>query len=68
VLVIILPAGFEDPTRTDPVLQALDVVQRGDVVLLDAAGVGGAMAYNTVLSAQTVIDELVPQLADAIGG
>jgi iron complex transport system substrate-binding protein len=63
VLVVILPEGFEDPTVTDPVLQALDVVQRGDVVVLDAADVGGAMAYNTVLSAPTVVDELVPQLA-----
>jgi len=67
VLVVILPEGFEDPTATDPVLQALDVVRRGDVVLLDAADVGGAMAYNTVLSAPTVIDELVPQLAEALG-
>ncbi|HET6394798.1 MAG TPA: ABC transporter substrate-binding protein [Blastococcus sp.] len=67
VLVVILPEGFEDPTTADPVLQTLDVVQRGDVVLLDAADVGGAMAYNTVLSAPTVIDELVPQLAEALG-
>jgi iron complex transport system substrate-binding protein len=66
VLVVILPEGFEDPTTTDPVLQALDVVQRGDVVVLDAADVGGAMAYNTVLSAPTVVDELVPQLAEVL--
>jgi len=66
VLVVILPQGFEDPTTTDPVLQALDVVRRGDVVLLDAADVGGAMAYNTVLSAPTVIDKLVPQLAEVL--
>jgi iron complex transport system substrate-binding protein len=68
VLVAVVPEGFGDPTATDPVLQTLDVVQRGDVVVLDAADVGGAMSYNTVLSARTVVDELVPQLAEVVGG
>jgi iron complex transport system substrate-binding protein len=68
VLVFIVPEGFSDPTSTDPVLQTLDQVQQGRVVVLDAADVGGAMAYNSVLSARTVLDEVVPQLAEAVAG
>jgi iron complex transport system substrate-binding protein len=68
VLVVIEPAGFEDAVSTDPLLQALTVVRDGRVVTLDADDVGGAMAYNTVLSAQTVVDELVPRLAEVVPG
>lgn len=66
VLVVIVPEGFEDAVASDDVLQALDVVQRGDLVELDAADVGGAMAYNSVLSARTVVDEIVPRLAEVV--
>ena len=68
VLVVIVPEGFDQVVADDALLDGLPVVQEGGLVLLDAAGVGGAMAYNTVLSAQTVVDELVPQLSDALGG
>lgn len=67
VLVVIVPQGFEDAVDADPVLQQLDVVQRGDVVLLDAADLGGALAYNSALSSQTVVEDVVPLLADALG-
>lgn len=63
VLVVIVPEGFGDAVAADPVLQQLPVVQRGDVLQLDASDVGGAMAYNSVLSAETVVTEIVPQLA-----
>jgi iron complex transport system substrate-binding protein len=68
VLVVIEPQGFEDAVANDPVLQSLEVVGSGRVVTLDADDVGGAMAYNTVVSARTVVDELVPQLAEALAG
>ncbi|MFW3172706.1 ABC transporter substrate-binding protein [Geodermatophilus sp. CPCC 206100] len=68
VLVVIEPQGFEDAVANDPVLQALEVVRTGRVVTLDADDVGGAMAYNTVVSARTVVDELVPQLSGALAG
>jgi iron complex transport system substrate-binding protein len=51
---------------TDAVLQQVPVVADGRMVIPDTA-TRGALTYNTVLSVPYLLDQLVPQLATALG-
>lgn len=58
-------ARFEE----DPVYSALDVHRGGHEAFVENLGpVGGATSFVTVLSLPFLIDELVPQIADAVAG
>jgi iron complex transport system substrate-binding protein len=58
-------ARFDD----DPVYSALDVHTGGHEAFVENLGpVGGATSFVTVLSLPFLIDELVPQIADAVAG
>ncbi|ASO20145.1 putative siderophore-binding lipoprotein YfiY precursor [Actinoalloteichus hoggarensis] len=64
VLVILDQGGDEEAAQDDAVFQALDVVERGDVIWLDTEYLGLAMAHNTVLSIPYTIDELLPLIVE----
>ncbi|AOS63283.1 iron-siderophore ABC transporter substrate-binding protein [Actinoalloteichus hymeniacidonis] len=66
VLVVLERDGDREAAEDDAVFQALDVVERDDVIWLATGDPGLAMAHNTVLSIPFVIDELVPQLVEKV--
>jgi len=65
----VLLALVDDTTRQgvedDEVLQGLDVARRGDLIVADD-DLRAAVTYNTVLSVPFALDDLTPQLADAL--
>lgn len=64
---VILPIGFTAAdVENDDLLQSLDVVKDGRTVVIDPeTDLGGAWSAASVLSMQYVLDEIVPQLAEA---
>lgn len=65
---VFYPIGFSlEDLENDPLLNSLDVVQDDRAVLLDGEGdVVQAFSAGSVLSIPFVIDELAPQLAEAV--
>ena len=66
---VILPIGFTlDEAEGDPLLSSLNVVADDRAVFIDPdSDLSGAWGASSVLSIPVVLDELVPQLADAAG-
>lgn len=72
---VLLWTVYSDEARAeieaDPIYQQLAVAQEGRAIFLDASGegelAGPALVYSSVLSLPVVFDELVPQLAAAVG-
>lgn len=64
---VVVPIGFTlAETEADPLLQSLPVVSEGRTVFIDPASeLSGAWSASSVLSIPYVLDELVPQLAEA---
>lgn len=64
---VILPIGFTvADVENDDLLQSLDVVKDGRAVVIDPdSELGGAWSASSVLSIRYVLDEIVPQLAEA---
>ncbi|MGD9695812.1 MAG: iron-siderophore ABC transporter substrate-binding protein [Thermoleophilia bacterium] len=64
---VILPIGFTvADVENDKLLQSLDVVKDGRAVVIDPdSDLGGAWSASSVLSIPFVLDEIVPQLAEA---
>ncbi|MCH1884400.1 iron-siderophore ABC transporter substrate-binding protein [Agrococcus sp. ARC_14] len=64
---VILPIGFTlEETQQDPLLSSLAVVQEGRAVFIDPdSELAGAWGASSVLSIPVVLDQLVPQLAEA---
>lgn len=66
---VILPIGYTlEETRSDELLASLQVVQDGRAVFIDPdSELAGAWGASSVLSIPVVLDQLVPQLAEAAG-
>ena len=66
---VVLPIGYTlAETQADPLLASLPVVADGRAVFIDPeSDLAGAWGAASVLSIPVVLDELVPQLADAVG-
>ena len=66
---VILPIGFTvADTEADPLISSLSVVQDGRAVIIDPASeLGGAWGAASALSIPDVLDQLVPQLTEAVG-
>lgn len=66
---VILPIGFTvADTEADPLISSLSVVQDGRAVIIDPASeLGGAWGAASALSIPVVLDQLVPQLTEAVG-
>ena len=66
---VILPIGFTlAEAEGDPLLSSLNVVADDRAVFIDPdSDLSGAWGASSVLSIPVVLDELVPQLADAAG-
>ncbi|WP_072312674.1 iron-siderophore ABC transporter substrate-binding protein [Agrococcus sp. Marseille-P2731] len=64
---VILPIGYTlEETEQDALLSSLSVVQDGRAVFIDpASDLAGAWGAASALSIPVVLDELVPQLAEA---
>lgn len=65
---VILPIGFTAAEVTaDPLLAALPVVQDGRAIVLeDTSELGGAYSAASALSIPLVLEQLVPQLKEAV--
>lgn len=66
---VILPIGFSlEETESDPLISSLSVVEDGRAVFIDPdSELGGAWGASSVLSIPVVLDELKPQLDEAVG-
>lgn len=66
---VILPIGYTlEETQQDALLSSLSVVQDGRAVLIDPdSELAGAWGASSALSIPVVLDQLVPQLAEAAG-
>ncbi len=60
-----LPEGA-DTILNDPLLSQLDVIQQGRFVILDE-GLDAAFSFGSVLSLPYAVEQLVPQMASALG-
>jgi iron complex transport system substrate-binding protein len=72
VLIVTASPSERAALEANPIFQQLDVVKAGRVITLDTSGtsddlIGPALVYSSVLSLPVVFDELVPQLAEALG-
>ena len=65
----ISPEGVET-FNNNPLYQQLNVVKGGHTIIFENTEVPiyGALSFSTVLSLDYAVDELVPQLADAVAG
>ncbi|MGB3258936.1 MAG: iron-siderophore ABC transporter substrate-binding protein [Ornithinimicrobium sp.] len=64
---VVLPIGYTlEETQTDPLLASLDVISDDRAVFIDPdSELSGAYAASSVLSIPVVLDQLVPDLAQA---
>lgn len=60
--------GIRDEIEASPLYPQLDVVREGRVVWADDPIVSAALTWSTVLSTSYAIDELAPQIAEAVAG
>lgn len=69
-LVVVLALDSVEETRAtleaDPVFATVPAVQAGRVIYTDPLSGGGAISYNDVLSVPFALDQLVPQIQDAL--
>jgi iron complex transport system substrate-binding protein len=73
VLIVTATPEQQAALESDPIFQQLSAAQEDRVIFLDTSGtsddlIGPALLFSSVLSLPVVFDELVPQLATALGG
>ncbi|MEI4273821.1 iron-siderophore ABC transporter substrate-binding protein [Klenkia sp. LSe6-5] len=70
-LVVVLALTSIEETRgtleADPVFATVPAVQAGRIIYVDPLSGGGALSYNDVLSVPFALDQLVPQVQEALG-
>ena len=60
--------GLREQVEAKPLYDQLQVVQDGRVLFIEDPLVSGALTWSTVLSLPYALEQLVPQLAEVVGG